>query len=258
MPNAFPRERIKRLLGDAGAAFLIGAIIALVLASLAAAGVITMILAVILLLVAWLIAVTVIYLSDPEWLPAGKPRYVFLGILGAIFIVVGIFEWAFFEPPLNARDIAREVVKNLPVPSTKLDTIPKRNLKPPMQENAKTDYAGRVVVDTTVEQLYRIYTDHTQLQAEDIAATYIGKWIKISGQVYDIEESIRSDRSYKVSIKRPPPIHLVYLSFDQTKKSQLALFGRDQQLSAICQIDKIEPSRVRFSNCDLLGVPTQN
>jgi hypothetical protein len=110
-------DLIRAVLADAALAFIATAVIGLVIASLAAAGVITMNLAYILLGLAWLVAVIGTFLVP--WSIARRHQLIFSSFLAVMLAGVGWYETKHYVEPPSARDIAQEVSKLIaPLPQT--------------------------------------------------------------------------------------------------------------------------------------------
>ncbi len=85
---------IRRLIADAGFAFLVGIVVALILASLSIAGIINVPIAVILLVVAWVVSIIGTFAVPQIWDPPPRDRIIFSIILGLLLFSVGAFEFA--------------------------------------------------------------------------------------------------------------------------------------------------------------------
>jgi hypothetical protein len=102
-------ELLRAVLADAALAFVATVVVGLVIASLAAAGIITMPLAYILLGLAWLVAVAGTFLVP--WKIEHRHRVIFASFLVFMLAGVGWYETAHYSEPPSAKDIAQEVSK---------------------------------------------------------------------------------------------------------------------------------------------------
>jgi hypothetical protein len=110
-------DLIRAVLADAALAFIATVVIGLVVASLAAAGVITMNLAYVLLGLAWLVAAIGTFLVP--WPIAHRHRAIFSCFLACMLVIVGWYETKHYVEPPSAKDIAHEVSKLImPLPRT--------------------------------------------------------------------------------------------------------------------------------------------
>ena len=105
-------EFMRLLLADAGFAVIATVVIGAIFASLAAAGVITMILAVFLLILAWLIAFFGSFFIP--WNPPRLHRIIYGALLALMMASLGLWERYEYVSPPSAKEIAEEVVKQIP------------------------------------------------------------------------------------------------------------------------------------------------
>ena len=112
---------IRAVCADAALALVIAVGVTLVIASLAAAGIITMSLAYMLLILAWAVSVGGSFLVPWEF--QHKHRAIFAVLLGFMLIGVGWYETEHYEKPPNAKDVADEVAKLLAPPPHKADRL---------------------------------------------------------------------------------------------------------------------------------------
>lgn len=101
------RNSFHNLVSDAALAFIATVVIALILASLSAAGLITMSLSIILLVCAWLacIAGTFLPILNLGW----RHRIIFSSLLGMALAVIGLVEFHYYERPATAIDFTRAI-----------------------------------------------------------------------------------------------------------------------------------------------------
>jgi hypothetical protein len=119
---------IRAVFADAAVAFVATVVIGLVVASLAAAGIITMSLAYFLLGLAWVLAVGGSFLGP--WSLQHMHRAIFATFLAVMLIGVGWYETHHYEKPPSAADVAREITR-LITPSSNLPVAPAKSPPPP-------------------------------------------------------------------------------------------------------------------------------
>lgn len=101
------RQLVQMLAAEAAVALVAPIVIGFVIASLAAAGIITMVLAIALLCLAWLVAVGGTFVLPWEMPP--RHRWAFAGVLALILGGIGYYETIHYEKPPTAKEIAEEV-----------------------------------------------------------------------------------------------------------------------------------------------------
>lgn len=232
---------IRAVLADAALAFVAAAVIGLVIASLAAAGIITMRLAYVLLGLAWLVALGGTFLVP--WGVAHRHRTIFASLLAIMLAGVGWFEAANYTEPPSAKEIAREIAKlNFPPPAKhEPETTVKVKEKP-----------SQATVDVAPEYLMGLYNGLTAIQADKLAAAYIGKWMPISGAVQNVDgANIFGAALISIALpqKEAPP-KLMFLYFDESEVTHIEGLLQGQSIKAFCQINRFGANDLRLIHCE--------
>jgi hypothetical protein len=95
-----------------------------------------------------------------------------------------------------------------------------------------------VVVDITAEYLTDIYRGRTTIQADALAAMYLGKWIIVTGNVANVW---KSTRDYRMIIRADGDYEkLVTLDFGENE--HIAYFARDSEITAHGKIERVSSS----------------
>jgi hypothetical protein len=120
--------------------------------------------------------------------------------------------------------------------------------------------AERIFVppEVTLERLLSFYDESTAMQAAKITDRYLGQWMRVSGVV----GSISPFNGYfsQVSFARPPLFERktwfdqasIYLLFNEPWVDRLAILKQGDKITAICQIDRIDPATMNLRNCELV------
>lgn len=116
----------------------------------------------------------------------------------------------------------------------------------------------RIVVDVTPEYLVGLFKDYTSVQADKLAAPYLGKWIEISGPLGDVfprkpagggrytlsvffaDRGIGFNKSY------------VFLQCDEAWLDRLTILPRGSNIKILGLIEKISRVEIRLGNCELV------
>jgi hypothetical protein len=104
----------------------------------------------------------------------------------------------------------------------------------------------KLILDVTPDYLMHLYEDRTSIQADKLAATYIGKLIHISGTISDIY-----GQGVFLENKRPKIITIA-LNFKMIWKERLEIMSKHQKISAECEVKRIGISDLELDNCDML------
>jgi len=116
----------------------------------------------------------------------------------------------------------------------------------------------RIFVSVAPEDLMKIHKGHTEIQANKLTASYIGKWIKVSGTVQNVSKSLDNQKVY-VSLDDEGSSIFDYF-FEQMAFSsdqwleRLEIIPRGHHMTVIGQIDGIDSHRLSLVNCELIDV----
>jgi hypothetical protein len=102
-----------------------------------------------------------------------------------------------------------------------------------------------------------IYRDYTGVQADQLAAPYLNKWVKLSGAVNEI-------RAYRVSLSVRAEIdpggedslHTRYHSLefcDEKSRQKMQMLKRGDPFSFVGRIEKIYATELRFEDCEIVA-----
>jgi hypothetical protein len=104
----------------------------------------------------------------------------------------------------------------------------------------------REFVDTTPEYLLglRKEKNRTQVQTDKLVEPYLGKWIRVSGTIYDIYDSF-------VVLRDGEESSAVYLMYDMAWKDKFHLLEKRKIIFAIGKIHDIS-SDLQLKHCELV------
>jgi len=112
---------------------------------------------------------------------------------------------------------------------------------------------NRIVVDATPEYLTCFFHNHIYIQAQKLAAPYIGKWIKITGPLSNVGElsgdSFQvtfADRGLRTSQAQ------VYMYFKREWVDRLSVLKQDDRITILGKISGISGVQVDLENCELI------
>lgn len=103
------------------------------------------------------------------------------------------------------------------------------------------------------------FKGRTAVQGELLAATYVGKWLKVSGNLNDVHVyklgGVPFIRITHVTLAGSPA---VLMSFGRKWSDRLSVLSEGELITVLGQIDKVSRSDVWLKNCELLDVPAVN
>jgi hypothetical protein len=142
-------------------------------------------------------------------------------------------------------------------PNQKKTSGPKSLVTPPQPvqadppQNAPAKPVDRIIVNVSPEYLLNFFKEHTSIQAQKLVSAYVGKWMRLSGQVQDIT-STYPDRIAVSFNPHPYVLHVVFMFFDEIWKDRLAILRRGDQITVVGQINDAGPNTVNLFHCELL------
>jgi hypothetical protein len=125
-----------------------------------------------------------------------------------------------------------------------------RTALPPIDDvvRAKTD---RVMVNATPAYLTGLYKGYTKIQADKLAESFVGKWMKLSGPLNDVTNS---SGDYVVYLENHlfPSGSAVAMRFDKSWKDRLSVLKVGDTIGVLGQIKDIDRVIVFLEKCELL------
>ena len=109
--------------------------------------------------------------------------------------------------------------------------------------------SDRIFVQETPEYFFELVKDHTAVQRQKITEIYIGKWLKVSGSVRNVQAVSYPQRMVvTISIEG---IRGISLWFNARWSDRIGLLRIGQNISAIGQISEIGGIDIDLQNCEL-------
>lgn len=126
--------------------------------------------------------------------------------------------------------------------------------KAPSTETKVKEY--RIFVPVKPEDLMKIYKDNTEIQASKLAASYIGKWIQVSGTVSEVTTNIGYNHDtvhVTLNLRDEPFLPYFVLGFPSKQwLERLQILPRGHRITANGQIEKIGSHGLTLENCELV------
>jgi hypothetical protein len=106
----------------------------------------------------------------------------------------------------------------------------------------------RIFVSVTPEYLMGFYEGRTAIQGDQLAQNYIGKWLKVSGQVGGANATWST---ILVSLKLTE-YKTIQLLFDEEWEERISLLISDQKITAIGEIASAGNYNIMLKHCELV------
>jgi hypothetical protein len=145
----------------------------------------------------------------------------------------------------------------MPPPSVPLgrDPTPPPSAPPSRATQPRTEQppTSRSVLNVTPDSLMGFFRDHTTAQANQLVAVHIGKWLRVSGTLGDIETDRLDDQSVrlvKIYLNQSSGVLAVFR--DQPWIDRLSVLRRDDNITVFGQLKSVGAYSLRLDYCELL------
>jgi hypothetical protein len=155
-----------------------------------------------------------------------RPWSLHLAIICAIGAIRG---WTF--PFSRAVVLVRPSALGEETPAGLQDAIPR---KP----------RGRVVIDTSAEEIIKIFADNTVNQAKVLFAPYRKRWIWISGTVFDVTGNT-------VAVQREGTTKLIHCAFRRSWEKHVLVLRKGEAVTILGRIEGASSLWLRLARCEL-------
>jgi hypothetical protein len=112
----------------------------------------------------------------------------------------------------------------------------------------------RTFVNSTPEDLTRVFEEHTEIQAKTLVADAIGKWMKVTGPLGNVGEFTSFSQVTFVSGTFLHPIHpTIYMYFRKKKWfDRISVLNRGNNITVVGRIREIRNGEIHLDNCELI------
>ena len=112
--------------------------------------------------------------------------------------------------------------------------------------------AAREIVDVTPEYLAEFFRDRTSIQADKLAAAYLGKWMKVSGPLGNIGGiTTFSQVTFAFNTFGSLSVYLLFRDGDVVE-NRVSTLSQGDQITVLGQIDRIDAVSLQLGNCGLI------
>jgi hypothetical protein len=136
------------------------------------------------------------------------------------------------------------------------DTVPTPVVVPIQPVDFPTSVSlsdGRIFVSSTISpsDLRHLADNKTSLEAHSAVQPYIGKWMRVSGEVRNVHPPQRYGQLVTFS---GGSSSLILLLFDLKWKEHISMLRKGQAITVIGQIQVIDSDEVRLESCELVSI----
>jgi hypothetical protein len=114
----------------------------------------------------------------------------------------------------------------------------------------------------TPEYLLSFFQQHTSVQAKNATKDYVGKWMKVSGQVGNVLSTYQDFAQVTFERQKSSPVEwvdyiTVYMYFRGSWKDRAIILKRGDTITTIGQIREIEAVDLHLDNCEFDDSPSK-
>jgi hypothetical protein len=118
----------------------------------------------------------------------------------------------------------------------------------------QTASADRIVADVIPRQLSDLFANHVSVQAMKLLEPFLGKWLKVSGQLSDLNK-IGTTWHVGAWIREPDGESLqLSLSFENGWGPRLSILSRGANIKVLGQIQEVRQRFVGLTRCELVDL----
>lgn len=127
----------------------------------------------------------------------------------------------------------------------------------PIDKKAETEIVReeeRIFVGDSItpKYLYDFFEHNTSVQATKLTDAYLGKWMRITGDLSQVSVFGEIRRFAQVTFKdmRSPTVFLI---FDEKWIDRLSILKRGDRLTIIGKLDRIDAATIQLNHCEIVG-----
>jgi hypothetical protein len=142
---------------------------------------------------------------------------------------------AYFETRTVSQTVQMNAIESPVSQKTLIEKEPKKS---------KRIFVGKTV---TIGFLQDIYRKNTEIQGDKLAADYIGKWMRVSGEVRGVKSTEEGMRLTMIPSKN----ELVSLEFRKKWNDQVSILPLGEKIIVIGRIQEIKSLWVMLEECEV-------
>jgi hypothetical protein len=175
-----------------------------------------------------------------------------LWIVLAVIVIAGLLHF------IAAMFPRKQVVHTLPAPARALSEV--KDPKQSLVSSPPTFIGGREFVGGTItpEYLVGLFEGHTSIQAKSLIEPFIGKWMRVSGELDEVTPSSSPHFAILTLVGRgmggPGRAAGIFMYFQTAEwVDRLRTLRRGDKLTVIGKIEDVISVRLTLASCELEG-----
>lgn len=192
----------------------------------------------------------------------GLPSPIWTAIAFALFsagMITLVLEFR-KEIQIKKGDRNEELAKTIPSISNTQITASSESHKQSSKVESKakvTSLGERIIVNVTPDYLSNIFKEHVDIQAINLIKTFIGKWMKVNGTIFNIGAPFRlanGSEICSVSFESKSLTQTsVIMYFNKEWIDRLSVLKLGDKLTVLGQIEKVDRYTLTLENCEFIN-----
>jgi hypothetical protein len=108
----------------------------------------------------------------------------------------------------------------------------------------------RNVLDVPLDQLTKLYEDHTSIQADQLAKPYLGKWLEVEGAVSEARALAKEGET--IVVLRVTEDLFVVASFRPEWAGRVAMLNKDSRVTLVGKIQRFDKDSIMLADSEVV------
>jgi hypothetical protein len=115
-----------------------------------------------------------------------------------------------------------------------------------------TEWQDKLIVDVTPEYLWGLFWEHTSLQGDNLAKSFLNRWMIVCGPFGDVSPVLPNARQTVVAFAFRLNPRVVLMYFNENWLAHLEIIIPRQKIVVIGRIDSINSHTIQLKDCTLV------
>lgn len=115
----------------------------------------------------------------------------------------------------------------------------------------RPEWQDKVIVDdVTPEYLWGLFRGRTSMQADNLAMSFLNKWMVVCGPFGDLSSPIGQQRL--VTFATRASMQLVFMYFNENWRDRLEIITQNKKIAVIGRIHIVRSNMLQLEDCELV------
>jgi hypothetical protein len=117
---------------------------------------------------------------------------------------------------------------------------------------SRPEWQDKIIVDVTPEYLWGLFREHTSLQGDKLARSFLNKWMVVCGPFGDVSPVLPNAKQTVVSFAFRFNSRVVLMYFYEHHLEDLEVITQGQKIAVIGRIDSINSHTIQLKDCTIV------